>query len=619
MVSWCDERPPRRRIDVSVEENSSFESLGTPSPDLVRDTTYTRTRSFVSNCLGGAPWTIALQCRRRRRIRLRVDWQTVVAKQRQSNAVAPETRSSIGDACLLARAPENSIIRWTASSKWPKMATSVASPMLFPSECAKDQIMNARFIAPLSLIVFAVAVWVGCSSGVLAPQSSVEPGGADARTTKKTHGHAKPDAMASPTIKHVFVIIQENRGLNDLFMGFAGANTATSGQESDGTVVQLTAVPLENSQDIEHNWSDAQAALNPVASGAYQMNGFNNELLLPQGTPAKKFPYAYVPQSETGPYWAIAESWVLADNFSPTELGPSFTAHLNLIAGTDEIAPRQAEANNPSSTNDDWGCNSAPQNLKTDTVQPMQTPILNGPFPCFTQFHTMADLLDNASIPWRFYATSLHFPASRWSAFDAISNIRNGPDWNNDVITPPKQILTDIPAGSLNKVGVVWVVPDEKNSDHAGSDSNTGPSWVASVVNAIGTSNLWKSSVIVVLWDDWGGWYDGVAPPQLDFRGLGIRTPMLILSPYAKQGQDSGHVSHRQFEPGSILRFIETVFNLPSLGSLGGSGYTDQRAVGIDVTLDFAQSPRPFATISAAYPSSYFASQAASMLTPDNQ
>jgi phospholipase C len=116
--------------------------------------------------------------------------------------------------------------------------------MLFPSECAKDQIMNARFIAPLSLIVFAVAVWVGCSSGVLAPQSSVEPGGADARTTKKTHGHAKPDAMASPTIKHVFVIIQENRSLNDLFMGFAGANTATSGQESDGTVVQLTAVPL---------------------------------------------------------------------------------------------------------------------------------------------------------------------------------------------------------------------------------------------------------------------------------------------------------------------------------------------------------------------------------------
>ncbi|HMF27682.1 MAG TPA: alkaline phosphatase family protein, partial [Candidatus Cybelea sp.] len=117
-------------------------------------------------------------------------------------------------------------------------------------------------------------------------------------------------------------------------------------------------------------------------------------------------------------------------------------------------------------------------------------------------------------------------------------------------------------------------------------------------VNAIGTSRYWSTSAIVVVWDDWGGFYDNAAPPQLDYRGLGIRVPCLIISPYAKQG----YVSHVQYEYGSILRFIEDVNGVPA-GSIGPAslGYTDGRAAGLDDAFDFNQKPRKFTKIPAKY------------------
>ena len=86
----------------------------------------------------------------------------------------------------------------------------------------------------------------------------------------------------------------------------------------------------------------------------------------------------------------------------------------------------------------------------------------------------------------------------------------------------------------MDAADVSWITPDWKDSDHTGSGYNRGPSWVTSVVNAIGESPYWQSTAIFVLWDDWGGWYDDVPPPQLDFRGLGIRVPCMVISPYAK-------------------------------------------------------------------------------------
>jgi phospholipase C len=126
-------------------------------------------------------------------------------------------------------------------------------------------------------------------------------------------------------------------------------------------------------------------------------------------------------------------------------------------------------------------------------------------------------------------------------------------------------------------------------SDHPGSRSAKGPSWVAAVVNAVGQSQYWNSTAIFITWDDWGGWYDHVAPKMYNHFELGFRVPLVIVSPYAK----AGYVSHRRHEFGSILRFSETVFGLGSLGA------TDKRSDDLSDCFDFKTSPRKFVTIKA--------------------
>ena len=185
------------------------------------------------------------------------------------------------------------------------------------------------------------------------------------------------------------------------------------------------------------------------------------------------------------------------------------------------------------------------------------------------------------------------------------------------MISPETTVLTDIPAGKLPAVS--WVIPDLINSDHPGSGGKTGPSWVASVVNAVGSSQYWNSTAIVILWDDWGGWYDDAVPPQLDFRGLGLRVPCIIVSPYARMAspQQPGYVSHTQYEFGSILAFVEQTFGLPVLGP-PSLGYTDSRATSIADSFDFQQKPRAFKHIAAPMSIQYFLHQAHSGLPPDD-
>jgi phospholipase C len=216
----------------------------------------------------------------------------------------------------------------------------------------------------------------------------------------------------------------------------------------------------------------------------------------------------------------------------------------------------------------------------------------------------MANTLDAAKISWKYYVTKV-LNAGIWSPFEAIKYVRDGPDWNTDIIAPQTRILTDPGAGQLADVS--WVTPSHPDSDHPGAHSPLGPSWVTSIVNAIGESSYWNSTAIVILWDDWGGFYDNAPPPQLDFRGLGIRVPCLIISPYAKQG----YVSHTSYEFGSILKFIEEAYNLPNLG-LTRDGYTDKRANSIEDSFDFTQSPRPFKPIKAPVGANYFRSEAPS-------
>jgi phospholipase C len=195
---------------------------------------------------------------------------------------------------------------------------------------------------------------------------------------------------------------------------------------------------------------------------------------------------------------------------------------------------------------------------------------------------------------------------SIWTGPNAIYHLRFGPDWDN-VVVEPSQVLQDIPEGRLAEVS--WVIPPGRSSDHGSNNDGTGPSWVASIVNAIGNSTYWSNTAIFITWDDWGGWYDHVAPQIVNSYEYGFRVPLIVVSAYAKPG----YVSHVTHDFGSILKFIERNYGLPSLG------YADERADDLSDCFDFMQAPLTFHTIEAPYGPEYFLNDRRPPTDPDDE
>jgi len=449
-----------------------------------------------------------------------------------------------------------------------------------------------REVSSLRTIAFALfAALCACSSTL-----SFRP------QTPASLPTAQTPTPAGNYIKHVVVIIQENRSFENLFAGFPGANAPLYGYLHTGRRIALHPVGFSPLENLNHFFDPAVAAWNHGKMNGFDLNGVGSGL-------GPTFPYAYLRHDEVAPYWSMARQYVLADHMFPLIFGPSFPGHLSLIAGTTDLDPERAEVNNP--IGGPWGCDATPGTF-TYVVNPLRK-ISIGPFPCFHQFRTMADTLDAAHVSWKYYAPPLFGDKGGilWSSFDSIKAVRYGPDWKNNVISPQTQVLADAQHGRLPAVS--WVIPDWTWSDHTSAGTDLGPSWVSAVVNAIGEGPDWKSTAIVIVWDDWGGWYDNVPPPQLDFRGLGIRVGCIIISPYAR----AHYVSHTVYEFGSILRFEEEVFGLPPLGPTS-AGYTDTRSASIVDSFDFTQTPQKFVHIASKYPPSTFLNQKPSMRPPDD-
>ena len=410
-------------------------------------------------------------------------------------------------------------------------------------------------------------------------------------------------------IKHVVIIVQENRSFDNIFDGFPGARTSRFGTLHTGAKVALhriTFAPVDGCGcDLYHGYEAGYAEYD-----GGKMDRFDT-FYLSNGKIAGTYPYAYLARDQVAPYWEMARRYTLADQMFPTEFGPSFTGHLALIAGTTSLNSEYSLVDLPSAL--PWGCG-APAQTYTQTLEPNRN-IVPGPSPCLWQFHTLADTLDARHVSWAYYAPRLAAPdksGAIWSSFDAIESVRNGPDWLRDVISPQTKVLQAPSRGTLPSVA--WVVPDYVDSDHSENGSDRGPSWVAAVVNAIGTSKYWDSTAIFVLWDDWGGWFDDAPPPQLDVRGLGIRVPLIVISPYAR----AGYVSHTRYEFGSVIRFVDETFGLRPLAEMPGYGYTDERANSIAGAFDFSKPPRPFVPIAAKYPAASFVRERESLKAPDD-
>jgi phospholipase C len=290
-----------------------------------------------------------------------------------------------------------------------------------------------------------------------------------------------------------------------------------------------------------------------------------------------------------------------------TQSSGSFTAHQDLIAGDTEIRPNTVLVDLP--TREPWGCDAPSGTVTSLLVAPRDFKKNAGPFPCLT-YKTLRDSLDAAGVSWKYYAPTFNYRSRGWlwTAFDAIHDVRYGPEWKTNVVTPETTVLADAEKGTLPAVS--WVIPDYLNSDHPGSPSKSGPSWVAQVVNAIGENpSLWKSTAIFITWDDWGGFYDHVTPPQIDLQGLGFRVPLIVVSPYAK----TNYIAHTQYEFGSILKFTENTLGLASLGN------TDARATNLSDCFDFQHSPRPFKPIDAPFDMSTFLNERPSFREVDSE
>ncbi|HXO16593.1 MAG TPA: alkaline phosphatase family protein [Candidatus Dormibacteraeota bacterium] len=393
-------------------------------------------------------------------------------------------------------------------------------------------------------------------------------------------------------------VVQENRSFDDLFEGYPGADTASSGKNSYGQTIKLQPVSLATAYEIDHSAFAMFRACNgrdKLPGTNCRMNGFNLERLYSGPLNGQ---YARVPHSESKPYFDMAHEWVLADKMFASQLDESFVAHQYIIA-----AQAQSSVDVPFSY---WGCGGG----KTDAVEILKQNRKYGGVqrPCFN-YQTLGDELDSTGLEWRFYTSKYTKPYSGlWSGYQAVRHIFYGSDWKNDVITPQKRFLTDVAAGNL--ASFTWITPTCPDSDHLACGGGLGPSWVSTVVNAVGESKYWKNTVIFVQWDDWGGLYDHVPPPHMGYDGLGFRVPLLVISPYAKQN----YVSHVQYETASVLRFAEDLFGLPQLS------VADTRATSPAADcLDFNQKPRAFVPIEAPQNAAFFLTQPNDPRIPDAQ
>ena len=451
-----------------------------------------------------------------------------------------------------------------------------------------------------------------------------------------------------PYFQHVIIIVQENRSPDNMFQGLCAPPYGSSQSCSTN--------PGPNQYNIQTSkWLDASNARGyteprPVgftdpydldhSHGAYRQMCDNNFAL---NTPCKmdgatripcydncpsKPQFRYVDNS-TGvlnPYLDIATQYGFANYMFQTNQGPSFPAHLYLFGATSA----------PSAADDANGIFAAEETIPgnpSGCVASMGTLVylIEPPgrenmqiYPCW-DIQTLGDFPQAFS--WKYYAPS--GPAT-WTAPTAIQHICQssgyngqclGTQWTNNVDLHPAHVLTDI--SQCNLRGVSWVIPSAENSDHAGYDAPGGPSWVASIVNAVGASNqcdggagYWKDTAILILWDDWGGWYDHEVPslqkqPQNDYE-YGFRVPLLVASAYTPPA----YIDNGRYDFGSVARFIEQNFGLQE----GVLGFADAR-IKTDLTSFFssADGPRTFKSIYSPKDAAYFINDKTPPRDPDDE
>jgi phospholipase C len=384
------------------------------------------------------------------------------------------------------------------------------------------------------------------------------------------------DASAFDTrwpIKHVIFVIKENRTTDHLFGRFPGVDGETQGLDGD-RMRPLTEPPDRLVQDIPHCY---ECALDSYNGG--RMDNFART------EPGDRYAYTQMQGRQDLPnYWRWAEEYAISDNFFASAQGPSFPNHLFTIAaqsGGTHFNPNQEQSRVTLFTQatglaKSWGC---------DTLEETYVEVFDSEGnveqvpPCF-DFRTEADLLDERGIPWSYYAAWNDQRGYTFSAFSAIRRVRMNPEVWERHIFPVDNFVTDVEDGRL--APVTWITPRYELSEHPEWSFCHGENWTTEIVDAVMESEFWKDTAIFITWDDYGGFYDHVPPPQVDGFGFGFRVPLLTISPYAKPG----YVDSQLGEFSSVLRFIEDNWGLSQLT------HRDRDAFNLSYVFDFTQRPR---------------------------
>jgi len=467
-----------------------------------------------------------------------------------------------------------------------------------------------------------------------------------------TLGAARAYAQNS-AIQHIIVVVQENRTPDNLFQDsnliMAGADIVQTGACAL-TGIPLKPRPLADCYDLNHYHSAWKNMYDSgKMDGACNINVIKN--ICSPGSPPTFPQYVYADNSSGAiqPYWDIAEKYGYANYFFQTNQGPSFPAHQFLISGTS--APDGIQnpfysyfaMDNPGPPSYAAGCNSTGSQVALISPAGDQNTQVA---PCF-EHPTLTDLLDQHQISWRYYGKQAD---SIWLAPNAISHICNNTgqgthcgtgngsnqDWNNDVknylegTNKLAPFLADLQKCDL--APVTWVTPDGRWGDHPTQSLGLGPDYVADIVNAVGGTGppanncgFWSNTVILIVWDDWGGFYDHVAPWNIGYlnsgnnNGIqyvyGFRVPLLVVSTFAKQHYISGtKTNHINYDFGSILKFIENTFTQGVTGINPIYPYADQFVTfGVNDLSDFfdCSGPQchPFQPINLQYSSQCVASK----------
>jgi phospholipase C len=445
----------------------------------------------------------------------------------------------------------------------------------------------ASRVRPLLLSTVALVVAGACVGGREASPtpSLTPPPTATASADPAPHADDAQVALARAHIRHVVFIVKENRTFDTMFGRYPGADGATTGLTCDGTVVPLTRA-ADDAPGPDHSF---QGGVKAIDGG--KMDCFSE---LHGGEHLQS--YVQYWRQDIPSYWRYAERFGLADRFFSSIYGPTGLEHLYTIAATtDRFTDHER-----SGAEGQYGDNGIPREYCEDPterafsfrrltadevaqafrIEEGPEPGLLNPYwierwPCI-DVPTLPDRLSAKGVSWKYYVGQNDYVKTmKW-----VRHIRYGPGYRR--VVDDARFLEDLRAGDLPAVS--WLIPDVEDSDHPAAGSLCrGENWTVEVLNALQQSPDWRHTAVVITWDDFGGFYDHVAPPHVDLYGFGPRVPALVISPWVRPGTIDGAT----YEFASVLKTIERIWDLAPLTE------RDRAASDMLGMFDFAQPPNP--------------------------